>query len=66
MQIVVTALVANTKLEIGTYADPAIAEAVATSWARWSGCRAAILEQTGSPPLVLIRPGPAPAPTPVR
>jgi hypothetical protein len=60
MQIVVTVLVANKKLEVGRYQDPVVAEAVAASWAKWSGCRAAIVTPTGSPPLILIRPS-APA-----
>jgi hypothetical protein len=54
--ITVAALVGGKRLEVGRYADAAVAEAVATSWAKWSGCRAAIVTNGSAPPLVLIRP----------
>jgi hypothetical protein len=55
MQITVVALVGDKRLPIGSYEDPAIADAVAQSWARWSGCRAAIIEPAGAPPVIVLR-----------
>jgi hypothetical protein len=56
MTIHVTALVGGRQLPIGTYQDPAIAEAVAASWARWVGCRAAVMRPCGAPPILVVRP----------
>jgi hypothetical protein len=56
MQIAVTALVGGRQLQIGTNADPTVAEAVATSWARWIGCRAAVMRPVGAPPILVVRP----------
>jgi hypothetical protein len=64
MTIVVTAVVGGTVLQLGTYADPAIAEAVAASWARWVGCQGVVMRPEGSPPIIVARRAALVAPAP--
>jgi hypothetical protein len=59
--ITVVALVGSKRLTVGVYDHAGTAEAVAASWARWVGCKAAIIETADRPPLVLIRPPSAPS-----